>query len=73
MSNQLSIIFILRLINFCSLFPSSILLRLIEEVKKGGTHYTIFALGHRCAKIVSEPKGANPLWTPPIGWVGFLA
>ena len=56
----------------CSLFPSSSLLRLMEVVENGGTHYTIFALGHRCAKIVSEPKGDTRSGLPPIGRVGFL-
>ena len=53
------------LTKLCFLFPSSNLLRLIEVVKNGGTHYTIFALGHRYAKIVSEPKGF-PLWNPRL-------
>ena len=54
-------------------FPVALSPRLMGKLRKGGTHYTIFGYRHRYAKIVSEPKGANTLWTPPIGWAGFLA
>ncbi|MGK7952893.1 MAG: hypothetical protein AB4368_29915 [Xenococcaceae cyanobacterium] len=50
-------------------FPVALSPRLMKKLRNGGTHYTIFGYRHRCAKIVSEPKG-QPLWTPPRLLVG---
>ena len=56
----------------CFLFPSRSMLNINGGGENGDTHYTIFALRHRYAKIVSEPKGGTPSGLPPIGRVGFL-
>ncbi len=54
------------------LFPSRNLLNINREGENGGTHYTIFGYRHRCAKIVSEPKGVKPPLDSPDWSVGCL-
>ena len=55
------------------LFPSRNIRRINREGENGGTHYTIFGYRHRCAKIVSEPKGVKPPLDSPIAGIGSLA